>query len=276
MKLGQGSIASLGDIAFATNMNSSSLIGFFNSFGLTEPVVHMLGSKRQFAVEAWGKLSGSDQLPEAINQILSPHHFPNPNDRARYVHQLHRCLKLDGYDLSDDGYRLHITSRSGLAATSVLEHLKAHGEKLDHENVLSRIRVIERTAETSPADAIGAAKELIEAVCKDIIERSGATFDRKASPSALVKEALKALHLAPDDIPERSRGVDAVKATLNSLANIAHQMDELRGLYGSGHGKPSSSRGLLPRHARLAVGAAGSLCLFLIEAFEAQTSGGPR
>lgn len=273
MRLGQGAIASLGDIAFDTGMNSSSLIGFFNSFGLNEEVVHMLGSKRQFAVEAWRKLSGSDQLAEAINQILSPHYFPNPDERRLHILQLQRCLKLDGFYITDDGYRVHIAPRSGSAATSVLEHLRAHGERLNHENVLSRIRIIDREAEASPADAIGSAKELIEAVCKDIIERSGRAFDRKASPVGLVKEALKALNLAPEDIPERSRGIDAIRATLNSLANIAHQMDELRGLYGSGHGRPSSSRGLLPRHARLAVGAAGSLCLFLIETFEAQSVG---
>lgn len=267
MKLGQGTIASLGDIAFDTGMNSSSLIGFFNSFGLNEPVVHMLGSKRQFAVEAWRKLSGSAEVPEAINGILSPHYFPIPNERATRVAQLQRCLRQDGFDITDDGYRIHIAPRSGAAATGVLDHLKAHGERLNHDNVLSRIRIIEREAESSPTDAIGSAKELIEAVCKDIIERSGAVYDRKASPAALVKEALKCLKLAPDDIPERSRGVDAVRATLNSLANIAHQLDELRGLYGSGHGKPSSAKGLLPRHARLAVGSAGTLCLFLIEAF---------
>lgn len=273
MRLGPGTIASLGDIAFATGMNSSSLIGFFNSFGLNEEVVYMLGSKRAFAVEAWQKLSGSSEVSEAINQVLSPHFFPNAEDRERHIVQLKRCLKLDGYDLTDDGVKVHISPRSGAAATSVLDQLKAHGAKIDHENLISRIRIIEREAETSPADAIGSAKELIEAVCKDIIERSGRTFDRKASPAALVKETLKALNLAPEDIPERSRGVDAVRATLNSLANIAHQMDELRGLYGSGHGKPSSSRGLLPRHARLAVGSAGSLCLFLIETFEAQKGG---
>jgi hypothetical protein len=136
--------------------------------------------------------------------------------------------------------------------------------------VLSRIRNIERTCETSPADAIGSAKELIEAVCKDIIERSGGVFERGSNPSALVKQTLKCLHLAPDDIPERSRGLDAIKSTLNSLDNIAHQMDELRGLYGSGHGKPSSARGLTTRHGRLAVGCAATLCVFLIETYDAQ------
>ena len=227
MKIGPGTIASLGDIAFDSGMNSSSLIGFFNSVGLNEPVVHMLDSKRRFAVDAWRKLSGSPEIAEAINAILNPHYFPHPEQRAQRVQQLQRCLRQDGFDLTDDGFRVYIVSRAGAAATDVLEHLKAHGQRFNHDNVLSRIRIIEREAESSPADAIGSAKELVEAVCKDIIERSGATYDRKASPAALVKEALKCLKLAPDDIPERSRGVDAIRATLNSLANIAHQLGEL-------------------------------------------------
>ncbi len=230
----------------------------------------MLGSKRQFAVDAWRKLSGSHELPDAINQILSPHFFGNPSEREMHVDQLRRCLKLDGYDLVDDGWQLHITSRSGAAATGVLNHLKAHGERIDHENLITRIRIIEREAETSPADAIGSAKELIEAVCKDIIERSGGTIGKKPTPASLLKQSLSALELAPEDIPDRSRGVDAIRTTLNSLGSITHQLDELRGLYGSGHGRSSSARGLTPRHARLAVGAAGTLCLFLVETFEVE------
>lgn len=270
MRLGEAAIANLTEIAYATGMTSSRLIAFFNSFGLNEPLVHQLDSKRVFAEQAWRKLNGTDQLGEAVNQLLSPHYFPGVGDRQNRVDALRRCVVRDGFDLLDDGYRTDLVPRSGVAATGVLEHLKGHGEKISHENLLTRIRNIERTCETSPADAIGSAKELIEAVCKDIIERCGETFDKAANPSALVKQALKCLELAPEDIPERSRGVDAIKATLNGLGNIAHQMDELRALYGSGHGRASSARGLSPRHARLAVGSAGTLCLFLVETFEAR------
>jgi len=270
MRLGEAAIANLTVIAYDTGMTSSRLIAFFNSFGLNEPVVHVLDSKKVFAEQAWRKLNGTDQLAEAINQILSPHYFPGVGDRENRINALRRCVTRDGFDLVDDGDRTDLIPKSGAAATSVLEHLRGHGEKISHENLLTRIRNIERTSESSPADAIGSAKELIEAVCKDIIERSGDVFDKSANPSGLVRHALKCLELAPEDIPERSRGVDAIKATLNGLGNIAHQMDELRALYGSGHGRSSSARGLTPRHARLAVGSAGTLCLFLVETFEAQ------
>jgi len=40
---------------------------------------------------------------------------------------------------------------------------------------------------------------------------------------------------------------------------------ELRGLYGTGHGKHGKASGLSPRHAKLAVGAAATLTTFLFE-----------
>lgn len=270
MRLGEAAIANLTLIAYDTGMTSSRLIAFFNSFGLNEPVVHMLDSKKVFAEQAWRKLNGTDQIGEAINQILSPHYFQGVGDRQNRVDALRRCVARDGFDLLDDGERTELVPKSGAAATNVLEHLRGHGERISHENLLTRIRNIERTSETSPADAIGSAKELIEAVCKDIIERCGELPDKAANPSALVRHAVKCLDLAPDDIEERSRGVDAIRATLNGLGNIAHQMDEIRSLYGSGHGRSSSARGLTPRHARLAVGSAATLCLFLVETFESQ------
>ena len=40
---------------------------------------------------------------------------------------------------------------------------------------------------------------------------------------------------------------------------------ELRGLYGTGHGKHANTEGLSARHAKLAVGAAATLVTFLFE-----------
>jgi hypothetical protein len=40
---------------------------------------------------------------------------------------------------------------------------------------------------------------------------------------------------------------------------------EIRGLYGTGHGKEGRARGVNPRHARLAVGAASALVTFAFQ-----------
>jgi hypothetical protein len=52
---------------------------------------------------------------------------------------------------------------------------------------------------------------------------------------------------------------------LSNLATIVQGVAELRGLYGTGHGKDGKARGLQPRHARLAVGAASSLVTFAFQ-----------
>ena len=272
MRLGEAAISNLVEIAYDTGMSSGPLIAFFNSFGLSHEVVHMLDSKRRFANQAWRELNDTDDMPEAINQILSPHYWPDEELRQTRIANLNRAMRIDGWRIEQDDSRLEFVPRSGIGGDDALQRLKDHGDLINHENLISRIRTIERSVEASPADAIGAAKELIEAVSKDVIERAGGVVPNKSNPSGLVKDALKALELAPENIPDRARGVSAIRSTLTALGNIAHQLDELRALYGSGHGRASSAKGLEARHARLAVGAASSLCLFLVETFQMRTN----
>jgi hypothetical protein len=49
------------------------------------------------------------------------------------------------------------------------------------------------------------------------------------------------------------------------LATITQGIAELRNQYGTGHGKAAGAKGLGPRHAKLAVGAASTLAVFLAE-----------
>jgi hypothetical protein len=81
----------------------------------------------------------------------------------------------------------------------------------------------------------------------------------------LTKATLKELKLVPEDVPQSARGVDVIKRLLSNLGTIGNGLAELRGLYGTGHGKHGKESGLLPRHARLAVGAAATLATFLFE-----------
>lgn len=62
-----------------------------------------------------------------------------------------------------------------------------------------------------------------------------------------------------------------IRRLLSNLGNIAQGLGELRNLYGTGHGKHGKSKGLNPRHARLAVGAASTLALFLFETHQERT-----
>ena len=81
----------------------------------------------------------------------------------------------------------------------------------------------------------------------------------------MTKEMLKELKLVPVGIPDAARGADVIKRLLSNLGTIGNGLAELRGLYGTGHGKHGSATGLGVRHAKLAVGAAATLAVFLFE-----------
>ena len=143
-----------------------------------------------------------------------------------------------------------------LKETSVVFNAKHLGEQ---------IRRMEESVETDPSLAIGTAKELIETCCKTILAERGIKISKNPDISNLTKETLKALKLVPDGIPESARGSDVIKRLLNNLGTIGNSLAELRGLYGTGHGKDGKFEGLTPRHAKLAVGAASTLANFLFD-----------
>ena len=127
---------------------------------------------------------------------------------------------------------------------------------------------METAVENDPGLAIGTAKELIETCCKTILDEQGVVAQKDTELPGLVRLTCKALSLTPDDIPEKAKAVEVIKKILMNMATITTGVAELRNYYGTGHGKTAKARGLQPRHARLAVGAASTLALFLLETHE--------
>jgi len=152
-----------------------------------------------------------------------------------------------------------------LAGTPRLDPLKKHAKELDANHLAEQIRRLEASVATDPSLAIGTAKELIETCCKTILAERGITISGTADVPTLTKETLKALKLVPEGIPDANRGADVIKRLLSNLGTIGNGLAELRGLYGTGHGKHGSASGLGARHAKLAVGAAATLAIFLFE-----------
>jgi len=152
-----------------------------------------------------------------------------------------------------------------LAGGPSLSPLKEHAKVLNASHLAEQIRRLEASVETDPSLAIGTAKELIETCCKTILAERGKTVSGTPDVSTLTKETMKELKLVPEGIPDATRGADVIKRLLSNLGTIGNGLAELRGLYGTGHGKHGSSTGLSPRHAKLAVGAAATLTVFLFE-----------
>ena len=167
--------------------------------------------------------------------------------------------------LEKDGFRWvneRIVSATGAPS---LSGIKKAAVVFDARHLADQIRRIEESIEKDPGLAIGTAKELVETCCKTILAERGKPITGNPDISTLTKETLKELDLVPEGVPEKARGADVIQRLLRSLGTIGNNLAELRGLYGTGHGKHGAATGLQARHARLAVGAAATLATFLFD-----------
>lgn len=152
----------------------------------------------------------------------------------------------------------------GTSARSV-SRARTVADALDAAWMQKEIERLEQSVERDPALAIGTAKELVESCCKSILAKRGIEVPKKADLPELTKTLAKELRLVPEGISDEAKGAETVRLILRNLGSLTQYLAELRGLYGSGHGRDGQHRGLEPRHARLAVGAAVAFIDFVTE-----------
>lgn len=159
--------------------------------------------------------------------------------------------------------RMKITGKESLARKT--ENIR---KILNAEYVTQQINLMETSIENSPHIAIGLAKELIETCCKSIFEERKMKYEKTWDLPKLMKETTKLLKLTPEDISDEVKAAKSIKQILGSLSSVVQGIGEIRNEYGSGHGKDGKFKGLQPRHAKLAVGAASTLAIYLLETHE--------
>ena len=143
--------------------------------------------------------------------------------------------------------------RASIAITSaeLQEHVERINESIDND----------------PSQAIGSAKDLVETVAKKVLDLYREDPQKHRDLAPLVSEALRLLNLSADNIPDSSKGASSSKRVLAGLNQIVGGVAELRNLYGTGHGRLRKG-GPSARHARLVVGAASTLCRFMLETLD--------
>lgn len=217
----------------------------------------------------FGIRNGDDEiflrfLCETIHPVVRSDREEVENLRQLY----NEYLKHDGFQVIEGAYlsgRPVFTGRFvGLVATPGLS-LAREALTADLGYVAQQITRMEASLPDDPALAIGTAKELVETCCKTILTERGCEIGRKDDLPLLVKNTLKELQLTPVDIPEAAKAAELIKRLLSNLGTVAQGIAELRNLYGTGHGKEGRARGLAARHAKLCVGAASTLSVFLME-----------
>ena len=215
-------------------------------------------------------LDGPDQtFVRFLRETVHPVVRPDAEEAARLVDAYNDGLKPDGWELypasSISGHEVYEARRIGVDSGAAVRAVRRVADTLDAEYLRQQIARMEESVESDPDLAIGTAKELLETMCKGILEQRGQPSQPNWDVSQLAKATLKTLGLVPDDVPHATKGAEAVRVLLGSLSAVISKLAELRNLYGTGHGKKPSTKGLHPRHARLAVGAAGAVATFLFE-----------
>lgn len=128
----------------------------------------------------------------------------------------------------------------------------------DWSKALTRIK-------DDPAGAITSARSLLESVCMHILDDREIPYDKDGDLQRLYRATSRALTLSPD---QQAEGV--FRQVLGGCVTVAIGLAGMRNRFSDAHGQGQGDAEAEVRHARLAVNAAGTIALFLIESHLAQ------
>ncbi|MEM7752548.1 MAG: abortive infection family protein [Pseudomonadota bacterium] len=213
-----------------------------------------------------------DEFLKFLCETVHPVVRPDANEATQIVGHYNEQLGQCGWLLDESqkiaGRAIYVATKKG-EFRSQIHRATTSAEVLSSNWMQTEIRRIQESVENDPALAIGTAKDLVESCCKAILSQlpeAEKTLKNDDLPT-LSKKMCRALALVPEGIPDEAKGAESIRRTLSNLASITRGIAELRGLYGSGHGRDGKHIGLEPRHARLAASCAIAFVDFATETF---------
>ncbi|MFD0726298.1 abortive infection family protein [Lysobacter brunescens] len=233
-----------------------------------------------FADSRFSLMSGSaENFLRFLCEVVHPVVRPDRDVVINAVSQINDQLRAAGWELVEEeriGGRPRFTYRKiSNQGTRAVSRARTVADALSAGWMAKEIQRLERAVDADPDLAIGTAKELVETCCKTILTKRGVEYGRSADLGDLTKLVVKELKLVPENIPDEAKGADNIKLILRNLTSITHNLAQLRGLYGTGHGRDGQHRGLQPRHARLAVASAVAFIDFVAETYQEREQLGP-
>ena len=202
------------------------------------------------------------ELPIARPWASDTTTLPDPRDTIR------DALAREGMSYHRGGVILGVALTG--PSRSLADRLKTLGtQPLETEYQRAYAQV-----EADPPTALTAACAILETLCKTYLEAEGQPMPSKQVLGPLWAATSAHLGLSPKDLAD----VD-LKQILSGLSSIAVGVAALRTHQGSAHGhtdaEPAKNYRLEPRHARLAVHAAHTMALFVLETWEARKRAKP-
>jgi hypothetical protein len=177
--------------------------------------------------------------------------FKATSDDARgRVQTLQAALRRAGWSLSDDG---------ALSPIGTIDLDTGGRDALDEQ--LARLR----GATSDPSLLLGSAKDLLEAVAKFVIEELGGTAPKDFNQLWYLARDRLGVH--PTQVVPNTAGSEQVRSILQASWTIAEQVNQLRNLQGTGHGRTLPTA-MSPEMAMLVVREACSLAQFMLSTLD--------
>ena len=204
-----------------------------------------------------------------VAEVLHPIVRKDASEQRQLATAFNGHLRRDGWELVEDvivdGRPVYMPERRVRGLGNATQRIKAVAASLESDNLYDDLRRLERVGDAEPGEAIALAKEIVESCCKLILDDRGVSYSDRADIPELLKLLRKEIRILPDGIDEKAKASNEIRTVLTSLGKIAHALGPIRNAYGKGHGRGRNFKGLEPRHARLAIGAASTFVDFVLD-----------
>ena len=163
--------------------------------------------------------------------------------------------------------KVQLLSRPG----PIIAELTGRADAFGFDTVQRDIARALLSAADDPEDAATAACSMIESVCRSILIELRLPLPDRKDIDGLVRAVQEALGLLPGQRGIPTEIEHDVRQLLGGLTSVAKGIGALRTHAGDAHGREAGFRRLDTRTSRLAINAAGSLALFLVETWQERT-----
>ena len=121
---------------------------------------------------------------------------------------------------------------------------------------------------SNPREAVSAAANILESTCKTFIEDNSLDMPTRKDLKSVWAVVRKELNFEPSKLVDED-----LKRVVGGMASTVDGIASLRTHASSAHGQGRTQYNLEPRHARLAVSAAHSVTMFILESWGKRSGG---
>ncbi|MFC1803762.1 abortive infection family protein [Thermoproteota archaeon] len=212
-----------------------------------------------------------DEFLRFLCEMVHPVVRPDENEAGTLVELFNQELREEGYEIIEKtsvfGNTLY--EATGITPTTIdaLNQLRDLANTLNSEYINKSIVRMLTAVKDDPELAIGSAKELVETICKTILDEKGVARTDRENVPRLVGMTLDAIKPANEFLIDQESEQIVIEA-VTALATIALNIAQLRNKHGTGHGKDAEKVEIDTMYATLAVNAASTIALFFYQAWE--------